>query len=64
MLRAHAERQETTLEALGFLTDPTAIGRIGRPEELAHALAWLASDEASFVNAAPIFVDGGLLARL
>jgi len=64
MLRAHAERQHTTLDALGFHTDPRAIGRIGQPEELARALLWLASDEASFVNAAPIIVDGGLLARL
>lgn len=64
MLRAHAERQQTTLEALGFHADPHSIGRIGTPEELAQALCWLASDEASFCNAAPIFVDGGLLARL
>lgn len=64
MLRAHAERQGTTLEALGFHSDPGAIGRIGAPEELARALVWLASDEASFVTGAPIFVDGGLLARL
>lgn len=64
MLRAHAERQNTTLEALGFHADQRAIGRIGSPEELANALLWLASEEASFVNAAPIVVDGGLLARL
>lgn len=64
MLRAHAERQSTTLEALGFHLDPRAIGRVGSPEEMARALAWLASDDASFVNAEPIFVDGGLLARL
>lgn len=64
MLRSHAERQNTTLDALGFRTDPRAIGRVGTPEEMALALAWLASDEASFVNAEPIFVDGGLLARL
>lgn len=64
MLRAHAERQQTTLEALGFHADQRSIGRIGQPEELAQALCWLASDEASFCNAAPMFVDGGLLARL
>ncbi len=64
MLRSHAERQNTTLDALGFHTDPRKIGRIGEPEEMAHALAFLASGDASFINAAPIFVDGGLLARL
>lgn len=64
MLRSHAERQNTTLEAMGFHTDPTAIGRIGTPDELARALLWLASEEASFVNATAVVVDGGLLARL
>jgi len=64
MLRSHAERQNTSLEALGFHSDPHSIGRIGSPEELANALVWLASAEASFFNAAPIIVDGGLLARL
>lgn len=64
MLRAHAERQNTTLDAMGFYTDQSMIGRIGTPQELANAMVWLASDEASFVNASPIYVDGGILARL
>jgi NAD(P)-dependent dehydrogenase (short-subunit alcohol dehydrogenase family) len=64
MLRAHAERQETTLDALGFHADPGMMGRIGSPEELARALAWLASDEASFITGSPIIVDGGILSRL
>jgi len=64
MLRAHAERQQTTLEALGFYSDPTKMGRIGNPEEMANAMLWLASDEASFVTGSPIVVDGGILSRL
>jgi NAD(P)-dependent dehydrogenase (short-subunit alcohol dehydrogenase family) len=64
MLRAHAERQETTLDALGFHADPGMMGRIGSPEELARAMAWLASDEASFITGSPIIVDGGILSRL
>lgn len=64
MLRAHAERMHTTLDALGFPADPGAMGRIASPLELARVLLWLASDEASAVNAAPIFADTGLLARL
>ncbi len=64
MLRAHAERQHSTLDALGFSTDPGRIGRVGEPEELASAMVWLASPGASFVNGCPFFVDGGLLARL
>lgn len=38
------------------------IGRIGQPEEVAAAAAFLASDDASFVTGAELAVDGGLLA--
>ena len=33
--------------------------RIGRPEEVAHTALFLASDEARFINAADILIDGG-----
>jgi NAD(P)-dependent dehydrogenase (short-subunit alcohol dehydrogenase family) len=39
------------------------IGRPGRPEEVANAILFLASDEASFVTGCPLLVDGGYLAR-
>jgi len=41
--------------------DRTPIGRIGRPEDVAEAYAWLASDAASFVHGAVLSVDGGLV---
>jgi len=39
------------------------MGRLGEPEEVAQAIAFLASDEASFITGAILPVDGGYLAR-
>ena len=35
--------------------------RIGQPEEVAATVAWLCSDEASFITGATIVIDGGQL---
>jgi NAD(P)-dependent dehydrogenase (short-subunit alcohol dehydrogenase family) len=40
------------------------LGRIGRPEEVARVVLFLASEDASFVTGGPVLVDGGMLARL
>ncbi len=37
------------------------MGRAGRPEEMAGAAVYLASEEASYVNGATIVVDGGYI---
>jgi NAD(P)-dependent dehydrogenase (short-subunit alcohol dehydrogenase family) len=39
------------------------IGRLGKPEEIAYAALYLASDESTFVTGAPLVVDGGYTAQ-
>jgi 3-oxoacyl-[acyl-carrier protein] reductase len=42
------------------MRDEVPLKRLGRPEEIANVYAFLASDEASYVNGAVIEVAGGL----
>jgi len=44
-----------------FLAGQIPAGRVGQPEEIAKAVLFLASDEASFVNGVELFVDGGMI---
>ena len=46
-------------EALGYLASQTALQRLGRPDEIAKTVLFLASDEASFITGAELLVDGG-----
>jgi NAD(P)-dependent dehydrogenase (short-subunit alcohol dehydrogenase family) len=54
------ERHQRTLE---FLRARHPIGRFGQPEEVAAAILFLASDDASFITGANLAVDGGYAAQ-
>ncbi|MDA0790224.1 MAG: SDR family NAD(P)-dependent oxidoreductase [Proteobacteria bacterium] len=48
---------------VGFLESLHPMGRLGQPEEIASAAAFLASDDASFITGVVLPVDGGYTAR-
>ena len=43
------------------LADETPVGRLGTPEEVAHALVFLAGEEAGFINGQVLGINGGLV---
>lgn len=43
------------------ITDRTPLGRFGTPEEIAQAVAFLASDDAAYITGQVLAVDGGLV---
>lgn len=48
-----------TAESQAFITQLHALKRVGRPEELARSVLYLASDDSSFVTGTASLVDGG-----
>lgn len=48
-------------EARAAVEGQIPMGRIGAPEEVARAVAWIASDQASYVTGSTLVVDGGMV---
>ena len=48
-------------KVLHSMVGRTPLGRMGKPEDVANAYLWLASDAASFITGAVIAVDGGVV---
>jgi 3-oxoacyl-[acyl-carrier protein] reductase len=55
-MNAHLSKEDMT-----SLADETAVGRIGKPDEVAEAIYFLASDKASFITGQTIVCDGGFI---
>jgi len=51
-----AQQQQGLLD---YMASQIPLGRVGEPDEIAKAAVFLASSDASFVNGAELFVDGG-----
>jgi glucose 1-dehydrogenase len=47
-------------EALRAVVEEIPLGRMAQPEEIAAAVAWVASDEAGYITGTTIAVDGGM----
>lgn len=58
--KLHQKREEQVLQSK---IQNIPIGRIGKPEDIANAALYLASEEASFVTGAALVIDGGFSAK-
>jgi NAD(P)-dependent dehydrogenase (short-subunit alcohol dehydrogenase family) len=63
MLRSEARQLGQAEDRFFSESANRPLGRVGKPEEIAQAALYLASDAASFVTGAALVVDGGGLAR-
>jgi NAD(P)-dependent dehydrogenase (short-subunit alcohol dehydrogenase family) len=50
---------ETGQQRLKMISNSVPLGRLGKPDEIAKAVVFLASDDSSYITGTELFVDGG-----
>jgi 2-hydroxycyclohexanecarboxyl-CoA dehydrogenase len=60
MLRNFASNAGDAEKVIGGMTRAVPMKRLGRPEDIGPAVAFLASDEAAFITGQTLSVSGGL----
>lgn len=63
-LTAATRTPEEVAEHIAYRTKTVVLNRLGSLEELAHAVLFLASDEASYITGHTLYVDGGRIDRM
>jgi NAD(P)-dependent dehydrogenase (short-subunit alcohol dehydrogenase family) len=64
LVEAMAEESKEGPEAFRKKLDSLhPVGHVGRPEDIAHGILYLASDESSFVTGSELVIDGGYTAQ-
>jgi NAD(P)-dependent dehydrogenase (short-subunit alcohol dehydrogenase family) len=58
-LRELLASSETGRQRLKMLSASVPLGRLGKPDEIAKAVVFLASDDSSYITGTELFVDGG-----
>jgi NAD(P)-dependent dehydrogenase (short-subunit alcohol dehydrogenase family) len=59
LIELAGEDEQAQQGLLDYLASRIPLGRVGEAEEIGKAVLFLASDDASFVNGAELFADGG-----